>query len=127
MRVILATPQYPPEVGGPATYTTELVTRLRGAHEVFVVTFADDVQPLSGAQFFIISKRQPLPVRLVKYFFALLRVARGADIIYAQNAMAAGFPAMLVGKLLRKPVILKFVGDEAWERASQQRRTTKKL
>jgi len=66
-------------------------------------------------------------VRLPKFFWTLLRAARGADIIYVQNAVAAGLPAVIVGKLLHIPVILKFVGDESWERAAQLRQTTKHL
>jgi len=38
--------------------------------------------------------------------------------------MAAGLPAVIVGMLRRIPIVLKFVGDEAWERASQEKKTT---
>jgi glycosyltransferase involved in cell wall biosynthesis len=34
---------------------------------------------------------------------------------------------VLAGKRARKPVVLKFVGDEAWERATQSGQTTKQL
>jgi glycosyltransferase involved in cell wall biosynthesis len=63
----------------------------------------------------------------LKFTFDLFRASRGADVIYVQNAMAAGLPAVIVGKMRRIPVVLKFVGDEAWERASQEGRTKKRL
>lgn len=127
MKIILATPVYPPEIGGPATYTKELANRLKGDHEVGIVAYASASEFIPGTKLYIVSKRRPLPLRLAKFFFTLLRVSKGADVIYVQNAMAAGLPAIVAGRLRRIPVILKFVGDEAWERASQRRLTAKRL
>jgi len=62
-----------------------------------------------------------------KVALSLLRAARTTDVIYVQNAMAAGLPVALVHMITGVPFVLKFVGDEAWERASQHRRTTKNL
>jgi glycosyltransferase involved in cell wall biosynthesis len=63
----------------------------------------------------------------VQFFFALVREGKHADVIYVQNAVAAGLPAVLAGVLLKKPVLLKFVGDEAWERATGAGKTNKNL
>jgi glycosyltransferase involved in cell wall biosynthesis len=127
MRVIFATPIYPPEVGGPATYTVDLAERMRGEHHITIVAYADGAEPVPSTHLVSISKKQTLPIRLVRFYEALLREAKQADLIYAQNAVAAGLPAVLVGRRLNKPVILKFVGDEAWERAAQAGKTKKQL
>ncbi len=127
MKIILATPVYPPEIGGPATYTKELAVRLRDKHEIVIVAYASTSEIIPGTTLFIASKRRPLPLRLIKYTFDLFKASRGADVIYVQNAMAAGLPSVIVSKLRNIPLVLKFVGDEAWERASQHRRTTKRL
>ena len=127
MKIILATPVYPPEIGGPATYTKELALRLRDTHEIIIVAYASTSERIAGTKLFIASKRRPLLLRLGKYFFDLFRASKDADIIYVQNALAAGLPAIMVGMLRRIPVVLKFVGDEAWERANQERRTNKLL
>lgn len=127
MKIILATPIYPPEIGGPATYTVEIATRLQGSHDIVVVAYTDTGEKVEGTTLIPVKKNRPLPLRLFSFFFTLLQVAKGADIIYAQNAMAAGLPAMLVGKFRRIPVVVKFVGDEAWERATQSRQTSKRL
>lgn len=127
MKIILATPVYPPEFGGPATYTKGLALKLKNEHEIVIVAYASTSEPIPGTTLFIASKRRPLPLRLLKFTFDLFRASRGADVIYVQNAMAAGLPAVLVGMLRRIPVVLKFVGDEAWERASQKRLTEKRL
>jgi len=127
VKIILATPVYPPEIGGPATYTKELAVRLRDKHEIVIVAYASTSEIIPGTTLFIASKRRPLPLRLIKYTFDLFKASRGADVIYVQNAMAAGLPSVIVSKLRNIPLVLKFVGDEAWERASQHRRTTKRL
>jgi glycosyltransferase involved in cell wall biosynthesis len=127
VKIILATPVYPPEIGGPATYTKELAKRLRDEHEIVIVAYASTSEIIEGTTLFVASKRRPLPVRLLKFFILLYKASRGADVIYVQNAMAAGFPAVLVSMMRGIPLVLKFVGDEAWERASQERRTKKRL
>ncbi len=127
MRIILATPVYPPEIGGPATYTRELAERLKGEHQVGIVAYADEPEQISGVEVFSISKKTFILSRLVQYFNLLMRVGKEADIIYVQNAVASGLPAAIAGMLLRKPVVLKFVGDEAWERATQSGSTHENL
>lgn len=127
MKIILATPVYPPEIGGPATYTKELALRLRGEHDIVIVAYASTSELIDGVTLYIASKRRPLLIRFLKYLTTLFKASQGADVIYVQNAMASGLPAVLVGMLRRIPVVLKFVGDEAWERASQERRTKKRF
>lgn len=127
MKIILATPVYPPEFGGPATYTKGLALKLRDTHEIVIVAYASTAEIIPGTTLFVASKQRPLLLRLLKFSFDLFRASRGADVIYVQNAMAAGLPAVLVGILRGIPVVLKFVGDEAWERATQQRLTEKRL
>lgn len=127
MKIIIASPLYPPEIGGPATYTKELAQRLCDQHECTVIAYTNNNKPFPGTRLVPIAKNLSMPVRLFKYFLALLREAGAADVIYVQNAVAAGLPAMLVGKIRSTPVILKFVGDEAWERAMQHKKTKKRL
>jgi glycosyltransferase involved in cell wall biosynthesis len=100
---------------------------MRGEHHISIVAYTDRAEPVPGTHLISISKKQMLPVRLFKFYRDLLREARQADVIYVQNAVAAGLPAVLAGRKLKKPVILKFVGDEAWERATQAGKTKKQL
>ncbi len=127
MKIVLATPLYPPEIGGPATYIIELTERTHEAHEITIVAFASTSKPAKGAHLVTVSKRRALPLRLLKFTWVLWKESRGKDIIYAQNAVAAGFPSVIVGILRGIPVVIKFVGDEAWEKATQQKLTTKQL
>lgn len=127
MKIILATPLYPPEIGGPATYVKELCERLSGAHELVVIAYADDAVPQPNTKLVVVSKRQPLIIRLCEYFFILYRESRGADLIYSQSTMAAGLPTAIVSMFSKIPFVVKFVGDEAWERANQLKQTKKNV
>lgn len=127
MQIVLATPVYPPEIGGPATYTKELCERLSDTHHLTVVALSDEGREFPRTKLIKISKQQNLSIRLWKFFTALYTSSKEADLIYVQNAMAAGLPTALVSIFTGIPFILKFVGDEAWERATQSKHTTKLL
>ena len=127
MKIVLATPIYPPEIGGPSTYTKELCERLGTTHDITVVAYTHHGVVFPNTTLVEVEKYAPLPLRLVRFFLATLRASKGADVIYAQNAVAAGLPSVLAGMIRQIPVVIKFVGDEAWERATQQRITTKRL
>lgn len=103
MNILIATGIYPPQIGGPATYSKLLHDRLPAhGHSVMIVNF--------GAVLHL-----PKIIRHVAYFFMLCFRARGADIVYAQDPVSVGLPAMLAVKILRKKFVLKVVGDYAWE------------
>src|SRR6266481_7181776 len=127
MKIVLATPIYPPEVGGPATYTKELAKHLGDTNELIVVAYTDSKEVFPNTTLVAVSKRSRLPVRLIKYFFAVLKASKNADVVYVQNAMASGLPVALASIFSGKPFVLKFVGDEAWERATQHKLTEKRL
>lgn len=127
MKIIIATPIYPPEIGGPATYTKELCAHLADAHDITVIAYTNSSEAFPNTRFVPVGKGRPLPVRLAVFFFKLLRASKGTDVLYVQNAMAAGLPVALVSLITGVPFVLKFVGDEAWERATQRKRTTKRL
>lgn len=131
MKILLTTPIFPPEIGGPATYTHEISGRLmKKGHQVRVVTFADAAPEVKDIEV--------IPVRLsygllgslrrqLRLFFTIMRTAKEMDLLYAQGAVVVGFCTLMVGKLLRKPVVVKFVGDVAWEQAVNNARTNKFL
>jgi glycosyltransferase involved in cell wall biosynthesis len=127
VKIILATPAYPPEVSDAALYTKELATRLRDAHEVTIVAYASTSEEVVGTNLSTASKRRPLLLRLLKYTLLLFKESRGLDVLYAHNSLATGLPAVLVSKFRGIPLVITFVGDEAWLRARQEKRTTKNL
>ncbi|HEX2792481.1 MAG TPA: glycosyltransferase family 4 protein [Candidatus Paceibacterota bacterium] len=108
MRLTLATPLYPPEPGGPATYAKLLEERLPAAGiEVEVVKFGD-------------FRKHPKIVRHICFFFAVLRSAKKSDAILALDPVSVGLPAAFAAKISRKPFYAKVVGDYAWEQGTQR-------
>ena len=52
-----------------------------------------------------------------KYFKQLKELATDADLIYAQGPVGSGKPALKVKKQTNKKLVVKVVGDYAWEQA----------
>jgi len=91
-------------------------------HEITVVAQAATFEPLHGARLVTVGKQKPLLIRMFSFFWQLFLASRGVQVIYAQRALAAGVPAVVVGWLRRVPVVVNFVGDELGEDASPMRR-----
>lgn len=61
-----------------------------------------------------IDRRLPISGRLPLFARALVREGRDTDLLFVNDY---GAPAMLANLLLRKPLVMKIVGDFAWEYA----------
>jgi len=146
MRILITAGIFPPDVGGPATYVPGVAEALASrGHEVTVVApqeRSDVLHPplacpiadgctssapsyrlvrflraryLRYANFF---------VELVRAFVAILREARACDVLFVNGL---GLPAVLASRLTGKPMVVKVVGDEAWELAHARGWTTLNL
>ena len=103
MKLLIATGIYPPDIGGPATYSKIVHDELiKQGHSVRVVSFGR-------------VRSFPKIIRHIFYFLLLFVQSIGVDKIYAQDPVSVGLPAFIVSKILRKPFIVKIVGDYAWE------------
>jgi len=115
MKLVIATPLYPPEIGGPATYAKILIDELpkRGI-EVEVVKFSD-------------VRHLPKILRHYAYYRRVLRVARRCEAVLALDPVSVGLPAMQAAKKAKKPFVVKIVGDYAWEQGQQRFGVTESL
>ncbi len=114
MRVLITSPVFPPDLGGPAVYVPSLGRFLieRG-HDVLVVAFCSEAEP-KGHPFPIVAiPRGPLPVRYLKAFFAVWREAKGKDVVYVQEHLA--LLHVLAARLRRVPCVIRIMVDGAWE------------
>ena len=114
MKILVATGIYPPNSGGPATYSKLLFDRF--AERAALVGVAARVEVYS----FDAVRHLPKVVRHVRYFFGCLRRLRSADIIFAQDPVSVGLPAWLAAAVLGKRFVLRMPGDYAWEQAAQR-------
>ncbi|MBI2099191.1 glycosyltransferase family 4 protein [Candidatus Uhrbacteria bacterium] len=117
MKIIIATGIYPPDIGGPAQYSKKLREHLLAAgHEVVVVSYGEG-KDNPEAEIYKVSRRPAPVLRHFFYFLKVWRAGRSGDIIFAQDSVSSGLPALLAAKLARKYFALKMVGDYAWEQA----------
>lgn len=115
MKIVLATPLYPPEIGGPATYSEILVAGLpKQGVTVELVKFSD-------------VRHLPKLVRHYAYFRRVLKAARAADLVMALDPVSVGLPAFWAARQARKPFVVKIVGDYAWEQGKQRCGVTQDL
>ena len=107
-RVLIATPLYPPEIGGPATYTKLLGDHLLNSEIIVRIVRFNDFRHL------------PTIARHAAFAWRVFWQARFADIIFAQDPVSTGFPASLAALARHKIFLLKIVGDYAWEQGMQR-------
>lgn len=114
MRVLITSPVFPPDLGGPAIYVPSLGRYLveRG-HQVTVVAFCSEERP-SGYPFRVEAiLRGPLPLRYLQAMWRVWREARSADVVYVNEHLA--LLHVLGAKLAGKPVMIRIMVDGAWE------------
>ncbi|MBY0539726.1 glycosyltransferase family 4 protein [Patescibacteria group bacterium] len=103
MRVLIATGLFPPDIGGPATYSKFLFERLPA------YGFEVEVLPFSKVR-----RLWPI-VRHFVYFFLLLKYGRDVDVLYAQDTVSVGIPVMCANFFLKKKFLVRVPGDQVWE------------
>ncbi|MBI2121761.1 MAG: glycosyltransferase family 4 protein [Candidatus Sungbacteria bacterium] len=103
LNILIATPLYPPQLGGPALYAKNFGDKFRASGmRVSVVSFGDVLS-------------LPTLVRHFVYFLKFARKCFFADIIMGLDSFSAGFPAALASVLFRIPFVLRVEGDFLWE------------
>jgi glycosyltransferase involved in cell wall biosynthesis len=105
---------WPPDVGGPASHAPAVAEfLLQRGHGVDVVTTAAAEPPPRTYAVHWVSRGLPRGVRHAAVAAEVARRARGADVVYATSMIrraAAG------SALARRPLVVKLVADEAYER-----------
>lgn len=106
---------WPPDVGGPASHAPALASALLEAgHAVEVVTTADIAPAPTAYPVRWIRRSLPAPLRHLAVAREVARAARRADRVYATTMVRR---AALGALLARRPLVVKLVADEAYERA----------
>lgn len=109
---------WPPDPGGPASHAPALADFLAGrGHEVEVVTTADNA-PAARAYPVVWADRGS-SLRHVRASALVREAALRADVVYATSMIRR---AALGASLARRPLVVKLVSDEAFERATRSGR-----
>jgi glycosyltransferase involved in cell wall biosynthesis len=120
MKIAILSGIFPPDIGGPAVYVERLASDfLNRGVSVKVLAYSDKSIPVKDYKFpvVLVSRKYPKIIRHFLYLIKALKIAADSDVIYAQNLFNAGIPALIAGTILRKKLVVKIVGDYAWEQA----------
>ncbi len=107
-KILIATGIYPPDIGGPATYTVLMEQELpkRGF----------GVDHLAFTEF----RRLPKLVRHLWFFWKCFWMSGDFDFVYAQDPVSVGLPALIAARLRGRKFFIRVAGDYAWEQSAQR-------
>ncbi|MCC6173801.1 MAG: glycosyltransferase family 4 protein [Chloroflexi bacterium] len=115
LRILIASGTFHPDSGGPPTYLLALGRELlaRG-HRVRVITYGDGACPGRRYPYPVtrVPRQRGVPSRLALFGREVWRQGRDVDLLFVNDY---GLPAMAANLALRKPLVMKIVGDFAWE------------
>jgi glycosyltransferase involved in cell wall biosynthesis len=118
VRVVIVSGIWPPDPGGPASHAPALADFLTGrGHAVQVVTTASSEPAPRGYPVLWADRRSWR--RHVRAAHLIRTCARRADVVYATSMVRR---AALGARLARKPLVVKLVSDEVFERATRSGR-----
>lgn len=114
MRILITSPVFPPDLGGPAVYVPSAARFFvdRG-HEVGVLAFCSE-REVTGYPFEVKTiSRGNLLWRYIKAFWFVFREAKKYDVVYVQEHIALFH--VLGAWCARRPVVIRIMVDGAWE------------
>ena len=121
MKLLVVTGIFPPDIGGPATYVPVIASALADYNvEVpAVVTLSSTPSNDSSYPFRVlrINRHKNKIIRVIKTIAVIFKESQNCDAIYLNGLV---FEGMIAGKIFRKKtVVMKVVGDLAWEKANR--------
>jgi len=118
VNVLIVSGIWPPDVGGPASHAPEIAAYLLAAgHQVEVVVTADQPPAAAGYPIYYVSRRIPVGARHLAVSSLIARHARSNDVVYATSMLGR---ASVASAVVRRPLVVKLVADEAYERARRR-------
>jgi glycosyltransferase involved in cell wall biosynthesis len=118
VKVVLVSGIWPPDPGGPASHAPALASYLHEhGHTVDVVTTAVSEPAPRGYAVHWVERRSRL--RHVRVALLVRARARRADVVYATSMVRR---SALGARLARRPLVVKLVSDEVFERATREGR-----
>lgn len=118
LRILIATPIFPPAIGGPATVAENLSRTLaKLGHEVRVLAYGGEISVVAppGASVVLVSSRLPSGVKHLWYFIKALNRLRQSDVALGFDPFIVGVPLAAACRIMAKPFYLRVEGDFLWE------------
>ena len=121
MKILIASPLYPPDIAPSASYVKELAKRFPKDHLVTILTYGNLPERVEGVTIATTSKKRPLFIRLLTFTILLVRYMKDVDAIHCENGASVELPVVIVATLFKKPLLFH-IGDE---KAFQSAKTNK--
>jgi len=118
MKLVLATPLFPPDIGDPAPYSKEVARRLASSFTTAVVTYGSLPEEVTSVRIVSVNRSVPTLLRVILYTLKLASEAREADCIYLQNGPSTELSALLVSVVLRKKLVYALSDQRVLQRES---------
>lgn len=118
MRILITTGIFPPDIGGPATQLDALLKEILARERNFKITVLTFGEKNGDYPYKVVkvSKKIIKILRNLYYLFRTVILGLKNDIIYSWDLYFAGFASFLTKKIFpKKKLIIRFVGDSAWE------------
>jgi glycosyltransferase involved in cell wall biosynthesis len=120
VKILVVSGIWPPDPGGPASHAPALASFLAGrGHGVEVVTTAEAAPASEAYRVAWISRRLPAGVRHAWATLTIARRAATSDVVYATSMVRR---ASLGAAAARRPLVVKLVSDEVFERMARSGR-----
>ncbi len=118
---MIAADVFPPDPAGPATYCVNIANALkeRGIFVSIVSLNPNSDHSRVNHDLHRVGYRNKL-LRYLSYFYLLFKHSSQVDVIYAMGPVNAGLPALVAAKIRGKRLVVKVVGDYAWEQGAQR-------
>jgi len=105
-------------IGGPATQLDPLIKEIiKQGYQVQVLAFGKKERISYPYSVKKVSHQWPYFLKVLIYFIKALYFSLRADILYNQDLYSSGLVSLIIKKILRKPLVTRFVGESAWETA----------
>jgi len=116
--ILIVTGIFPPDIGGPASYVPKITAELcKQGWKATVITLSDSLSHDDSCYPFRvirILRPQSKMKRIPQTVWTIAKYAKTADVIFANGLF---LESVIASKLKRKPLVMKIVGDWAWERS----------
>ncbi len=120
MRLLIATPLYPPDIAPLAVYVKEFAKRFSSRADITILAYAHIPEKIEDVRIVTVTKNIPLPFRLISFTYTLWKESRKTDIIFIQNGASVELPASVISLVCSTPQIVR-LGDPVALRSSKTR------
>jgi hypothetical protein len=125
MRILIATPLFPPDVADPAPYIKTLAARLSEDFDVTVLLYGKLPETAKSARLYPVPKELPAPLRLAIFGIRLLFLGSVHDVVLIENGIAAELPALIASFFFPRRMLIhcsdKKVAYHGWRKRLHER------